>query len=350
MDGEVRIGMVGAGMVGQLAHLANFIQVRGCRVTALAELRPRLGALAADRFGVPQVFASHRDMLAADAVDAVVVVTRRPATGPVALEAMEAGKHVLSEKPMAHTVEQARRLVGAARARHLIYAVGFMKRHDAGTAEAKRMLDGLLASGELGRILLLRAWCFGGEFACGADGFVMTDEDRPDGLELWPAAPDWIPRDMRDDYAQFLNVFVHDLNLIRLFAGGTPMVRAVDLDRRNGRVVLFDCGQFPAVLEMSEQTSTAWNEGLEIVLERGRLSLAFPSPLLKNQPAAVTLLRGGEIVKVPTGWSWSFRRQAEAFVADIAKGREPLASGADSVADLELAESIWRCHLGLESP
>src|ERR1700726_4357142 len=94
-NGDVRIGIVGAGMVGQLAHLANFVQIPGCRVTALAELRPALGRLAADRFGVPQVFASHREMLAADVADAIVVVTRRPATGPVVLEALEAGKHVL---------------------------------------------------------------------------------------------------------------------------------------------------------------------------------------------------------------------------------------------------------------
>jgi predicted dehydrogenase len=346
MGNDLRIGMVGAGMVGQLAHLANFVQIPRCKVTALAELRPQLGALAAERFGVPKVFPSHRDMLAADAVDAVVVVTRRPATGPVVLDALTAGKHVLSEKPMAHTLDQGRRLVEAASARGLTYSVGFMKRYDAGTARAKRLLDGFLVSGELGRVLLLRAWCFGGEFVCGADGYVMTDEDRPDGLETWPVAPDFIPPEERGDYAQFLNVFVHDLNLIRLFAGGTPAVRAVDLDRKNGRTVLFDCGSFPAVLEMSEQTGTQWNEGLEVVFEKGRLSLAFPSPLLKNQSATVTLVRGGETSMIPTGWSWAFRRQAEAFVADIAARREPLASGTDSLADLELAETIWRRYLG----
>src|SRR5262249_36222843 len=263
MSRAIGIGMVGAGMVGQLAHLANFAKVPGCRVTAIAELRPQLGKLAAERFGVPRVYASHRDMLAADAVDAVVVVTRRPATGPVVLDVLTAGKHVLSEKPMAHTLYQGRRLVEAARARGLTYSVGFMKRYDAGTARARQLLDGFLASGELGRILLMRTWCFGGEFVCGADGYVMTHEDRPEGLEVWPVAPDFIPPEERGDYAQFLNVFVHDLNLIRLFAGGTPAVRAVDLDRKNGRTVLFDCGSFPAVLEMSEQTGTQWNEGLE---------------------------------------------------------------------------------------
>ena len=347
MADVIRIGMVGAGMVGQLAHLANFVQTPGCRVTALAELRPRLGAQAAEKFGVPTVFDNHRDMLAADAIDAAVVVTRRPATGPVVLDLLNAGKHVLSEKPMAHTTEQASRLVEAAGHRQLIYSIGFMKRHDEGTAAAKQLLDQHIASGDLGRIVMMRGWCFCGEFNVASGGFVMTDENRPDGLDLWPSAPDWLPKQFHENYAWFLNVFVHDLNILRYFAGRQLKVHSVDLSRSNGRVVILDSGEYPIVLEMGEQTGTDWNEGLEIQFERGRLTLAFPSPLLNNKAAEVTLVQGNKTTTIPTGSSWSFRRQAEAFVTDIAGKRTPLASGADSVADLVLVEAIWRMHLGI---
>jgi predicted dehydrogenase len=347
MAGEIRIGMVGAGMVGQLAHLANFSQIPGCRVTALAELRPRLGALAAEKFGVPTVFDSHRDMLLADTVDAAVVVTRRPATGPVVLDVLNAGKHVLSEKPMAHTAEQASCLVEAAARRQLVYSIGFMKRHDEGTAAAKQLLDQFIANNDLGRVILMRGWCFCGEFNVSSGGFVMTDENRPDGLDLWPSAPDWLPKQFHEDYAWFLNVFVHDLNILRYFAARQLKVRSVDLGRRNGRVVIFDSGDYPVVLEMGEQTGTDWNEGLEIQFERGRLTLVFPSPLLSNKAADITLVRSKETTIISTGPSWSFRRQAEAFVADIAGQRPSLASGADSVADLVLVEAIWRMHLGI---
>jgi predicted dehydrogenase len=283
-------------------------------------------------------------MLAADAVDAVVVVTRRPATGPVVLDALEAGKHVLSEKPMAHTVAQAQRLVDAARAKRLLYAIGFMKRHDAGVALARQHYDRLKASGELGAVILMRVWSFNGEFNLVRDGFVMTEETRPEGLELWPIAPDWMPSPHHADFAWFLNVFIHDLNILRYFIGHKPRVAAVDLSRRNGRVVIFDCGPYAAVLEMGEQSGTRWNEGVEIVFEKGRLSIAFASPLLK-EAAQVTLTRGTTPEVLAAEPSWSFRRQAEAFIADIRTGQEPLASGADSLADMELAEEIWRAHL-----
>src|SRR6266850_3209607 len=156
------VGFVGAGMVGQVAHLANFASLPVCRVVALAELRPELGRMAAAKFGVKKLYQSHRELLADNEVEALIVVTRPHAHGPIVLDALEAGRHVLSEKPMAHTVEQALRLVQAAERRRVCYAVGFMKRHDAGAQLAKALLDGLRESGELGRIVLVRAYCFGG--------------------------------------------------------------------------------------------------------------------------------------------------------------------------------------------
>lgn len=345
----IGIGFVGAGMVGQVAHLANFVDLADCRVIALAELRPELGRLAAIKFGLKKLYRSHNELLADPEVNAVVVVTRPHAHGPIVLDALESGRHVLSEKPMAHTVEQAMRLVDAAERRSLCYAVGFMKRHDAGAQQAKALLDGLRASGELGGIVLMRAWCFGGEFQCGAGDFVMTDEERPDGLSTWSRAPEWVPPASVSDYAAFLNVFIHDINILRFLAGSEPRVRAVDFDRRNGRLVMLDFGAFPAVLEMAEIASSDWQEGVEVLFERGRLTLQFPSPMLRNVPARVELTRAGErqeTISPRVPWSWAFRRQAEAFVADIAARRAPLASGLDSVGDLRLAEAIWSRHLG----
>lgn len=343
---RVGIGMIGAGMVGQVAHLSNFVQIADCEVVALAELRPELGRLAAAKFGVPNVYASHRELLGDSAVDAVIVVTRRAATGPIVLDALVAGRHVLSEKPMTHSLEQAIQLVEAAASRDLCYTVGFMKRHDAGAQEAKRLLDEAIASGRLGRILLVRVYCHGGAFACATDGFVMTDETRPEGLTLWPIAPDWLPPECAEDYAWFLNVYSHDINLLRYLFDQSFTVRSADLSRRNGRVVLLDAGTFPVVLELAETQAEEWEEGVEVLFERGRLTLSFASPMLRNQPARVSLSCAGEGRTEPAiEWSWSFRRQAEAFVRDIRTGGTPLASGADGLEDMRLVEEIWRCHL-----
>jgi predicted dehydrogenase len=175
----------------------------------------------------------------------------------------------------------------------------------------------------------------------------MTDEVRPDGLSLWPVAPEWLPAAMAPDYAWFLNVFVHDLNLLRFLLGVEPRIGAVDFERPNGRVVTFDCGGFPAILELTESTALDWHEGAEIVFERGRLALELPPPMQRDVPARVALTRGTgaaatTVSRLPP--SWSFRRQAEAFVTDIREQRDPIASGRDSVGDVRLAEAIWRRH------
>jgi predicted dehydrogenase len=344
----IGIGFVGAGMIGQLAHISNFVDLAGCQVRAIADLRPELCRQAAERFQIDRVYPSHKELLADPDIDAVVVVTRRCATGPIVRDALNAGKHVLSEKPMAPTRELAQSLVDAAAAAGRKYVVGFMKRHDAGVQRAKKLLDGFVQSGELGRIILMRGYCFGGEFLVGSADFAMTEEARPEGLELWPVAPDWVPLSLAADYAWFLNVFVHDLNLLRFFAGKTPQVNAVDLRRPNGRLALFDFGDFPGVLEMAEVGFREWQEGIEVIFEKGRLRVELPPPLLRNVPARIELCYGGErkeTVRPEIPWSWAFRRQAEAFVADIAADREPIASGRDSVADMVLLEDIWRRHL-----
>ena len=344
----ITIGLIGAGMVGQLAHLANFTGLSGCRVAALAELRPDLAQAAATRFGVPKIYPSHRELLEDREIEAVVVVTRRPATGPIVLDALSSGRHVLSEKPMAHTVAQGEKLVEAAELAGLTYAVGFMKRHDAGVQQAKLLLDEARADGRWGRLLTVRCHCHGGDFAAGAQlegGHVMTPEPRPDGLELWPVAPDWLPASLDEDYAWFLNVFVHDLNILRWLFGAMPEVVAADLRRRNGRTVLLDFGDFPAVLDMAETSGPDWSEGVEATFERATLRIAFPPPLLRNVPASITLRHAGTTTTIhppPDGWSWSFRRQAEAFVADIRERLTPLAGCRDGLEDLRLAEAIWR--------
>src|SRR5690242_17163640 len=104
-------------MVGQMCHLANLVSNPACRVVAVADLRPDLAAAAAVKFGIARVFSSHRELLDDPDVSAVVVVTRRRATGPIVMEALNRGRHVLSEKPMAYTSAQADSLVEAAKAR-----------------------------------------------------------------------------------------------------------------------------------------------------------------------------------------------------------------------------------------
>ena len=338
----VGIGIIGAGMVGQMCHLANYVTNPACRVIALADLRPELAAAAAAKFGVAKVYRTHLELLADADVTAVVVVTRRRATGPIVLDALTSGRHVLSEKPMAYTTAQATRLIDAARQRNLIHGIGYMKRHDAGVARALEILGKVRVDGSLGRIRRARGWCFAGDTGGQRDTYTMTGEPRPDGITLWPDGPDWMPAALRPRYDTFLNVYSHIINLARYLLGPAPRLVESRIPDSAAATVVLDFDGVPCALDLTNKATGAWREGITIAFERGSLTIELPAPFADGVEARLILDDGRQSNELPRGKSWSFRRQAEAFVADIACRRTPLAAGADSVTDIVLSEAIWQ--------
>ncbi|MCA1428390.1 MULTISPECIES: Gfo/Idh/MocA family oxidoreductase [unclassified Bradyrhizobium] len=335
------IGIIGTGMVGQMCHLANFVANPACRVVAIADLRPDLAAAAAQKFGVSRVYGTHRELLADSEVSAVVVVTKRRATGPIVLDALNSGRHVLSEKPMAYTTAQANLLVEAARQENLVYSIGYMKRHDAGVARAFEVLTRLRNDRSLGDVVRAKGWCFGGDTGRSRDNFVMTGETRPDGIELWQDGPDWMPSAMRAGYDNFLNVFSHIINLARYLLGSSPTVADSSVETSGAARITLDFDGIACTLDLVNGSEGAWREGLTIDFERGALTIELPAPFAEEE-ARVILDHQDETTQLVHATSWAFRRQAAAFVSDVTERRMPLASGQDSVTDIALAEAIWK--------
>ncbi|TWI08464.1 putative dehydrogenase [Bradyrhizobium daqingense] len=328
-------------MVGQMCHLANFAANPACSVVAIADLRPDLAAAAARKFGIPRIYGTHRELLADSAVSAVIVVTKRRATGPIVLDALNSGRHVLSEKPMAYTTAQAKTLVEAAQRQGLIYGIGYMKRHDAGVARALVELSRIRADQSLGRIVGARGWCFGGDTGRAQDNFVMTGEARPDGLELWQDGPDWMSDAMRPGYDNFLNVFSHIINLARYVLGPSPTVAESSVEISGAARVILDFDGIACTLDLVNGSEGTWREGLTIEFERGAVTIELPPPFAE-QEAEVIVDHDGHSRRLIRETSWAFRRQADAFVSDVVERRIPLASGADSVTDIALAEAVWK--------
>ena len=113
--------------------------------------------------------------------------------------------------------------------------------------------------------------------------------------------------------------------------------------------MVLDYTEFPGLLEICDIDQNIWEEGVEVWFDRGRLLLELPPAFLRNQPSRVELFKDGgkepgQIIRPRPDWTWSFRREDEAFVQDVRNGHDPIASGADSLEDMRLIENIWR-HL-----
>ncbi len=339
----LKIGIVGAGFFGQIAHIANYAQLESCHIVGLAQLRSDVREQVARKFSIPATYETHHELLANSDAEAIVVVTSRPALGPIVLDCLHAGKHVLSEKPMAGSAELAERLVAAADANNVKYVVGYMKRHDAGVQTARRLLDELRHSNELGPITYVRAHCFAGDAYCGQQDYIATTQPRSGGLARWPMAPTWLPHEHHAAYEKYLNTYCHNINLLRyLIADEAAVVQAHAVG--STCLATLDLAGIPALLETGRLEHADWDEVTEIFFERGRLRIATPAPLRRDAAAKVDLYRGqlGSWEPIEIAPSWAFRRQAEAFVADVQHDRAPIASARDAVNDLRLTESIWR--------
>ncbi|MDD5698627.1 MAG: Gfo/Idh/MocA family oxidoreductase [Victivallaceae bacterium] len=149
---KVKFGIIGLGFFGE-KHAEVLSAMTGVELSAVCTRRAdRLKEMAA-RFGIPKTFTDYRDLLADPEIDAVSIVTHVNDHRAIAVEALQAGKHVLLEKPMAGTVDDCRAIIAAAKKAAGVFMVGHICRFDARVYLAKKAV----AEGKIGRIISMHA-------------------------------------------------------------------------------------------------------------------------------------------------------------------------------------------------
>jgi predicted dehydrogenase len=156
----LRIGMIGAGFIAQVAHLYAFSRISEARIVAVAEPHDGLREAASHRFAVKTSTANYRDLLCRPDIDGVVICLPRRAQSLVT-EFISENQVVLSEKPTAMTLAEAEGMVPTVQRSGARWMVGHMKRDDRGVQRFARLLAELRTSGGLGEILqvAMRDFC-----------------------------------------------------------------------------------------------------------------------------------------------------------------------------------------------
>jgi len=196
----LRVGIAGLGRLGQRHARALAFNTPHCQLVAACSPLEHEQELVRNELQVRKVYADYAGLLADPDVDAVVLVTPTTLHADQAIAALQAGKHVFVEKPLALNLEDCDRVLAEAE-RHpdLVALVGFVRRFDPSYRRTAELVEG----GEIGRPFLVRSQ--------------TCDRNDPDGffVKYAPASG-----------GIFMDCSVHDIDLARWLLGRPKALRA----------------------------------------------------------------------------------------------------------------------------
>lgn len=340
------VGFIGTGMMGQLAHLGNYARLRDsgeCEIAGVTDLRTRLAESVAERYGIPKAYGSMDELLGDASVDAVVCVLQWPSNYAVVKQVLQAGKALITEKPMVGRLDEAEELVALAEERGLVYAVGFMKRYDTGVEIAKKLVDGLRESGELGALLTVDAVCDSGDWLHSVEPPLQVDDPMPP--PIMPTYPDACRTgEQRTAYGYLLNIFSHNINLCHHLLGAEIEPRSAQFRSDNAMNVTARCGDTLVTVRGAVARAHEWREWTTLTFERGEVRVKTPTPMNRQMSARVALLHEGangyETVNYHASVDWAFLRQARGFVRTLAGEEQPRASAKTCLWDVRAMQRI----------
>jgi predicted dehydrogenase len=349
MTEPIRVGVVGCGEVAQIIHLPTLRELGGLfRVTALCDVSPMVLEAVGRMVPDAQTFGDHRDLLARADVDAVLIANPHVYHFEVALEAMEAGKHVLIEKPVCVTLDEADALLAAEARSGVVAQVGFMRRHAPAFVEAVERIAAIRD-----RIILARVEDVIGQNAMiidstspvvrGTDvGAEVLDRGRSALAEATRKAIGVGEGPVATAYGLLLGLSSHDISAMRELIGRPEGVLHATL-RNGGRALTaaFDYGHFVCQFQTAIDTIPHFDAYLEVNAADQILRVDYDTPYIRHLPAKLTVTqRHGEAgcarsVSFPTRYD-SFAIEWRDFHANITEARRPKTSIADAREDLVL--------------
>jgi predicted dehydrogenase len=309
-----RWGVLGAARINQQV-LEGAALAEGTQVVAIAARDRDRAQAQADTFDIESVLGSYDELLADDGIEAVYIPLPNALHVDWSVRALEAGKHVLCEKPLARSEAQARRAFAAARAADRLLMEAFMWRH---TAQTKRLRE-LLDQGVVGRVRMIHA-TFG--FLLDREGDVRLSAELEGGA--------------------LMDVGCYCVSAARLVAGEPVHVRAEQVTGGDGvDVRLAATMRFPddvlAVIDCA--LDAPLGHRLSIVGEEGELVL--DDPFHARTPGILQL--GGQtpqLHEVP--YVNPYAAQFENFSAAVRGEAEPLLGARDAVAQAAAIEALYR--------
>lgn len=321
----MRVAIIGSGL--QCQRRAPTVKQSGCSLVVIASRTKEHAEKAAATFGC-EASTDWRRLVDRPDLDVIVVCTPPHLHAQISIAAMRAGKHVLCEKPLTKTVEEAEEMLATARSTGRVLKCGFNHRHHPAIRDAKAELD----KGSLGSVMFLR--CRYG--ICGRPGFEK----------------EWRADVNQAAGGQFIEQGTHAIDLFRWFGGEVKQVSCMTANayfkeqpmEDNGAALFRMQSGAIAVLHTS---LTEWKNrfSFEVFGTDGYLAVDGLGASYGTESLAVGKkdffapfesrvieYRGGDI---------SWRDEWNEFLRAIKEGRSPLGDAHDGLAAMRIAEAAY---------
>lgn len=172
----MRIGIIGAGSISD-SHFQSYQQNEDAQIAAVCDLNEKRAKEKAKQYGADSIYTDYHDLLANRDIEAVSICTWNNTHAEIAIAALDAGKHVLVEKPLCKTVEEAHEVEKAVQRSGKLLQVGFVRRFGTNTKITREFIQ----HGELGEIYYAKASCLR---RLGNPGGWFADKERSGGGPL----------------------------------------------------------------------------------------------------------------------------------------------------------------------
>lgn len=346
----IRVGFIGAGRMGQMAHLANYATIKDCEIVALAELREKTGQSVALRYGIPRYYKEASEMLVREQLDAIVAIQNFSQNGVLLSEVLKFGKPVLIEKPLAHSLQVGEQIVRLVKENGTFLMVGYHKRSDPATMYAKTEIEKIKSSGRMGRMRYIRLVMPPGDWVAHGFDAVIDEHDEEPVLESDPPPQD-MDEELFQKYLWFVNYYIHQVNLMRHLLGES--FRPVFTDKAGVLFVGESESGVTCTIELDPYTTSIdWQEQALVCFDQGWVKLDLPAPLACNRAGRVHIFHDPGKEATPMHSSpvlplvGAMKQQAVNFMSAVRGERSPTTDAAEAFEDLRVAREYIRLSMG----
>ncbi len=319
--------VVGCGGFG--SRRINALRKIDARISCLVDVDKKLVSKLAEEVGC-EYETDYQEAMKRNDVDCVVVATPNRFHAPITIAALDAGKHVICEKPLSRTVEEAKKMVEAAERNKVFLKTGSNLRYFSNVKKAKELVDG----GAIGEPLFVRGWI-------GHDGQKV--------LHAWN-----VDREMAGG-GTLLDNGAHILDLFRWFMGdfsdcfGYVQTLCMPIEVEDNGMGMFRSKEMKMAFIQSSWTEWSGymymevygSEGSVIIDNRGE-RIANTSRWLTASKTICTKKDGTrQVFDYSTELPQSYELELRDFIDHVGRGGQPMASGHDGMKVVEMVQGIY---------